>query len=149
MLAGMRAFLAPVLAGIVLPSSLIAAESLLTLAWMRVLLRVAPSRALRGVLGEEAGGRAADPRVIAAFHRAAARAPFGHTCIHRALALQRVLARRGTAATLRIGIGRKPNLFPGHAWLEIDGAVVGDDAELVSRYVPLAISESALEVSFR
>ena len=128
---------------------LIAVESLLTLAWVRILLRFAPSRALRGVLSGRGGDRPADRRLIAGFERAAARAPFGHHCMHRSLALQRLLARRGTRAQLRIGLGAKPALFPGHAWLEVNGEVVNDDATLVARYTPLVISQSALEASYR
>lgn len=125
-------------------------ESILILAWTRLLLRVAPARALRGALGSDSersvGG---DGRVVVqAFNRAARLAPFGHTCLHRALAVQRMLLRRGVTTNLRIGLGRKPNLFPGHAWLESDGALVNDDAETVARYVPLTISESALRMAF-
>jgi len=50
---------------------------------------------------------------------------------------------------LQIGLGHRPQLFPGHAWLEIDGAIVNDDPEIVSRYVPLTISETALLMSYR
>jgi hypothetical protein len=116
---------------------------------MRVLLRLTPSRVLRGVLTGGEGEATVDRRVIDVFNAAASRTPFRHTCIHRALALQRMLARRGAAATLRIGIGRRPNLFPGHAWLEIDGRPLYDDAEVIARYEPLTISESALQVAFR
>lgn len=130
-------------------SLILSVETFLTLAWMRVLLRVAPGRAFRGVLVGRGGGAVVDRRIVEGFNRTAARTPIGHTCIHRALALQRMLARRGIGVTLRIGLGRKPNLFPGHAWLERDGAVVNDDAELVARYEPLTLSQSALEVAFR
>jgi hypothetical protein len=133
----------------VIRTLLLAAESFLTLAWVRVLLRFSPRRVLRGVLEVATSGRALDPRIVHVFGRVSARTPLAHNCMHRSLALQRILARRGIAAKLCIGIGRKPNLFPGHAWLEVDGVVVNDDAEVVSRYVPLTISESALEVTYR
>jgi len=133
------------------PFVLLLLESLLTLVWMRLLLRFAPGRALRGSLdgaaSEIAGSDAGN--VVETFKRTARRTPFAHTCLHRSLALQRMLARRGVVTTLRVGIGRKPNLFPGHAWLERDGVVVNDDAEVVARYVPLTISESALEMAYR
>src|SRR4051812_46225955 len=127
---------------------LLAVESFLTLAWVRVLLRFAPRRVLRGVLAIAPKGRELDARIVNVFGRVAARTPVAHNCMHRSLALQRMLARRGVSAELRIGIGRKPNLFPGHAWLEVDGVVVNDDAEVVAPYVPLTISESALEVTY-
>ena len=128
---------------------LIAVESVATLAWVRVLLRFAPRRALRGVLDKTSDGRPADPRIVETFRRTAARVPFAHNCMHRSLALQRMLARRGTTARLRIGLGAKPNLFPGHAWLECGGAVINDDPEVVSRFTPLTISQSALEVTYQ
>lgn len=128
----------------------VAAESFLLLAWVRVALRVAPRRLLRGVLAPRRGGAAADAVAVARiFSRVAARHPLNHHCMHRSLALQRVLARRGIAAELRIGLGRKPNLFPGHAWLEIDGVVVNDDPQVVSRYAPLTITETALGMAYR
>jgi hypothetical protein len=86
---------------------------------------------------------------MAIFRSTVERVPFAHNCMHRSLALQRMLARRGTAAQLRIGIGAKPNLFPGHAWLECGGTVINDDPELVSRYAPLVISQSAIEVTYQ
>jgi len=128
---------------------LVAVESVVTLAWVRLLLRFAPRRVLRGVLEHRGEGRPADQDVMAIFRSTVERVPFAHNCMHRSLALQRMLARRGTAAQLRIGIGAKPNLFPGHAWLECGGAVINDDPELVSRYAPLVISQSALEVTYQ
>jgi hypothetical protein len=128
---------------------LLAVESFVTLAWVRLVLRLSPRLALRGVLDVPAHGRAVDPRLVHVFGRVTARTPLAHNCMHRALALQRMLSRRGVAVKLCIGIGHKPNLFPGHAWLEVDGVVINDDADVVSRYVPLMISQSALEVTYR
>lgn len=127
---------------------LLAVESFVTLAWVRVLLRFSPRRALRGVL-DAAGDARIDPKVVEVFRGVTARTPIAHNCMHRSLALQRMLVRRGVAVKLCVGIGRKPNLFPGHAWLEAGGVVVNDDAEVVARYEPLTISESALEVTYR
>lgn len=129
----------------------IAVETVLMLAWVRLALRLMPRRVLRGVLTPAAGaadrGQAAE--IGAVFQRVARRHPLAHTCMHRALALQRVLARRGIAATLRIGLGRRPQLLPGHAWLEVDGMIVNDDPEVVARYIPLTISETALGTAYR
>ncbi|HEV7237985.1 MAG TPA: lasso peptide biosynthesis B2 protein [Thermoanaerobaculia bacterium] len=128
----------------------VAAECFVLLAWVRVALRLAPQHLLRGVLAPRSGGAVADAAAVAGiFNRVAARHPLSHHCMHRSLALQRVLARRGIAADLRIGLGRKPNLFPGHAWLEIDGVVVNDDPQLVSRYSPLTITETALGMAYQ
>jgi len=129
----------------------VAVDCFVTLAWTRVALRFLPSRLLRDVLSRPAGNR---PRgdanaIIAIFNRVAARHPLGHNCLHRSLTLRRVLARHGFAAVLRVGIGQRPNLFPGHAWLEIDGEIVNDDPAMIARYSPLILSEAALERTYR
>ena len=126
-------------------------EAFLTLAWVRLALRVMPHRVLRNVLAPAANhpNRGEAASITAVFQRVARATPLAHTCMHRALALQRVLARRGIAATLRIGLGRKPQLLPGHAWLEVDGTIVNDDPEVVARYVPLTITETALRMAYR
>jgi hypothetical protein len=133
----------------VIRAVLLAFESFATLVWMRAVLRFAPERALRGVLEASGDGGPADAQLLAVFAFVAARTPVAHNCMHRSLALQRMLARRGTAARLCIGIGRRPNLFPGHAWLECGGTVINDDPELVARYAPLTITQSALEATYR
>jgi len=120
----------------------LAVECAVSLALARVGMRLAPRRLLREAMSES-GGAAVDPRVVAVFARVAARVPFGHNCVHRALALQRVLARRGMGARMRIGIGQKPQVFPGHAWLEANGAIINDHPEHVSRYTPLGKSLDA------
>ena len=130
----------------------VAAECLLTLVWMRILLRFRPRWVLRGVIAPRVDG--GDPTtdvaaIQAIFHRVCEASWFGHTCMHRSLALQRILARRGIAATLQIGLGRRPQLLPGHAWLEVGGVIVNDHPDNVARYVPLTISESALLMSYR
>jgi hypothetical protein len=59
------------------------------------------------------------------------------TCLVRALAAQALLARRGHASQLRLGVTRgSGRAFEAHAWLERDGRVlIGGPVE--ARYVPL------------
>jgi transglutaminase superfamily protein len=59
------------------------------------------------------------------------------TCLVRALAAQALLARRGHASQLRLGVaGGSGRAFEAHAWLERDGRVlIGGPVE--ARYVPL------------
>ena len=59
------------------------------------------------------------------------------TCLVRALAAQALLARRGHASQLRLGVaGGSGRTFEAHAWLERDGRVlIGGPVE--PRYVPL------------
>jgi hypothetical protein len=108
-------------------STLVAAESVLTLAWMRVALRVAPHRVLRAAVRERASVRAHDPQLVRLFGEVAASTAIGNSCMHRSLALQRLLARRGVHARLCLGIGEKPRL-------ELGGEVINDAPEMVARY---------------
>jgi len=119
---------------------LLAAEAFLTLVWTRLLLRIAPRRTLRLAIAQRDGGHTPDRRLLDTFARVAAWTPIGHTCMHRALALQRILARRGTHARLCLGIGEKPRMFPGHAWLEVAGHVINDAPEVIGRYRRMSFS---------
>jgi hypothetical protein len=47
-------------------------------------------------------------------------------CLERSLALHRVLARAGAGPTLVCGIAPGDERLVGHAWVEVDGAVVVD-----------------------
>ncbi|HWS72966.1 MAG TPA: lasso peptide biosynthesis B2 protein, partial [Thermoanaerobaculia bacterium] len=104
---------------------------------------------LARALDERGQSKACDvDRIVAAFASVSARHPLSTNCLHRSLALKRVLARRGAHARLRIGVRPRPELLPGHAWLELGGAVINDDAERVRGYVPLEVSESALRICY-
>ena len=125
-------------------------EAFLTLALVRVGIRFFPGLVFRGVSATAANADfATAERVGDVFGRVARHAMLAPNCLHRALALQRMLRRRGVAATLRIGIGRRPHFLPGHAWVDVDGRVVNDREEVVTRYEPLRISESALRIAYR
>jgi hypothetical protein len=59
------------------------------------------------------------------------------TCLVRALAARRLLARHGYASTLHLGVARAPHGLDAHAWLECQGAIpLG--APALDRYTPLA-----------
>ena len=129
----------------------VAAEAFVLLAAMRVGLRLFPRTLLRGVIlrgHDDAIFDARAAEVVSVFARVAGKHPLQLNCMHRALALQRMLARRGVTAALRVGLGRRPKLLPGHAWLEVGGTLVNDDAALVGRYVPFVVTESALQIAY-
>jgi hypothetical protein len=67
---------------------------------------------------------------------AAAHAPFALTCLHRSVALWRLLRRRGTHAELRLGAHRPDGTFEAHAWVECNGVPLDDQSSGVSSYRP-------------
>ena len=58
------------------------------------------------------------------------------TCLVRALAAQRLLARHGYPSTLHLGVARSPDGLDAHAWLECQGATLIGAAP-PGRYTPL------------
>lgn len=59
--------------------------------------------------------------------RAAAYGVFRPRCLVRSLAIQRMLRRRGiVSSALHIGVRLRDGAFEAHAWVELDGRVVGD-----------------------
>lgn len=113
------------------------------LAATRVGLWVLPFRWVRGAMGalgnpprsRDGGGPAVERIVwaVGAVDRLVPRT----TCLVRALAAQALLARRGHASQLRLGVaGGSGRAFEAHAWLERDGRIlIGGPVE--ARYVPL------------
>jgi Transglutaminase-like superfamily len=51
---------------------------------------------------------------------------FAATCLERSLVLWWLLARRGIASQLRIGVRKTGDKFEAHAWVEYDGAAIGE-----------------------
>jgi hypothetical protein len=73
----------------------------------------------------------------------ARRTPFASNCLHRSLTTWFLLRRRGIGSTLRFGV--RPDDPPAfHAWLEIEGQVVNDSANIAAVYLPFP---SAIEPS--
>lgn len=72
--------------------------------------------------------RARDVEQVAwAVSRASAYGLFRPRCLVRSLAIQRMLRRRGiTSSSLGIGVRVQQGSFEAHAWVELDGAIVGD-----------------------
>ena len=63
-------------------------------------------------------------------------------CLTQAFVAQYLLARRGVATTLRIGVAKDDAALEAHAWLEADGEVLVGGAASPERYAPLpAFSE--------
>jgi Transglutaminase-like superfamily len=56
-------------------------------------------------------------------------------CLEQSLALYLLLRRRGVPAELRLGV--VPSPFYAHAWVEVDGAPINEDAETVAKFLPM------------
>ncbi len=63
--------------------------------------------------------------------------PYRGNCLSTSLALQWLLRRRGVATSLRIGARFENGALRAHAWVEWDGVVVNDTADVAERYAPL------------
>ena len=63
---------------------------------------------------------------------------FRPTCLVRAIALENLLRRANvSAASVRVGVLRDRGELLAHAWIELNGRVVGDDPSHVRRFTPL------------
>src|SRR6266446_3252198 len=57
---------------------------------------------------------------------AARNSPIPSTCLERSLALWWLLACQGIATQFRIGVRKEGEKFAAHAWVERDGAAIGE-----------------------
>ena len=77
-------------------------------------------------------------RADIALRRADRLLPWSPTCLVRALALADLLARAGVPhALIRVGVRRDGDALDAHAWVELDGRVVGDDPDVARRFTPV------------
>lgn len=65
-------------------------------------------------------------------------------CLTRAIALARILGRRGVKTNVRLGVRQVDGRLDAHAWVELDGRPVNDDEAHVRRYAPLEASPAAV-----
>lgn len=61
------------------------------------------------------------------------------TCLRRALVVERLLARRGVPAELRIGVRKGEEGFRAHAWIECGGRPLFEPEAVEERYASLAL----------
>lgn len=69
--------------------------------------------------------------------RAARNHVYPMSCLRRSLVLQGLLARRGIAAELRIGVRRDGERLQAHAWVEVAGVPIEEPEEIAAAYPPL------------
>ena len=90
--------------------------------------------------------RAVDPhRIVRAIERATRVLPGRNVCIHRGIALQRMLRRRGHASQFAYGLSSSDDAFVAHVWIELAGAklIGGNEAEGFQRVAmfPLCVGD--------
>lgn len=77
-------------------------------------------------------------RLATAVDRVARFGVFRPTCLVRAVALERqIRGANAGPAVVRIGVRHASGGLLAHAWIELDGRVVGDELARVRRYTPL------------
>jgi Transglutaminase-like superfamily len=88
-----------------------------------------------------------ESRRTARMVNAAAREGIHHArCLEQSLTLWWLLARRGTASELRIGVRQSATGFEAHAWVEVRGTAVNDNDTVHQEYVPLGRDIGTLRV---
>ncbi|MGA7626113.1 MAG: lasso peptide biosynthesis B2 protein [Candidatus Acidiferrales bacterium] len=96
--------------------------------WQRALGFFTPSTKTTGPARAASDGESA--RVIARMEAAAARNIFVRAnCLEQSLVLWWLLRRRGIDAALRIGGRKESGQFEAHAWVELNGVVLGSNQE--------------------
>lgn len=90
------------------------------------------------------GGSSRDIEYIARFVAVAGRLT-GLQCLPRSLALKRMLARRGVATELRIGVRTEGGSLLAHAWVEWMGHALNDDEQSLQ---PFAVFDRPLGGAF-
>ncbi len=64
------------------------------------------------------------------------------TCLSRSLVLWHLLRKHGRPADLRIGVQVGEGGFNAHAWVEQEGTVVNDRADIAQEFTPIDFSSS-------
>lgn len=115
-------------------------EASLTLVIVRVMLRVAPARAIASSVRDAEGiaDIAAAEMIVRIVGVAASQQIASASCLPRAITAVRLMRRRKIAAALRIGGRIENGTLHGHAWVEVGGQAIADEG-----WPALAISAEA------
>jgi len=91
--------------------------------------------------GHLAGGVRDDARLerlALAVDRVARFGVFRPTCLVRAVALERQIRRANAGpAVVKVGVSQTAGKLMAHAWIELEGQVIGDEPARVRRFTPL------------
>lgn len=127
------------------PEMVEAAAAVAALVASRILLAVTSSKNALRLMGAFSNrpnrSSTTDPERIAHLARGVnQRSHLRFTCLPLSLAIWARLRRHGYAAELRIGApltAPRSEPFEAHAWVELDGRPVGEEADLLDRYTVL------------
>ncbi len=75
--------------------------------------------------------------LMIAINRARRNHLYPMTCLRGALALQKMLAERGVASDLRIGVRKEAGQLNAHAWLEYQGKMIGEAEKITEKFSTL------------
>jgi len=70
-------------------------------------------------------------------------------CLARSETLWWMLWRQGIASELRIGVRKNHGAFAAHAWIEWQGTVLNDDADVHERFAALERPANAMGADFK
>ena len=73
--------------------------------------------------------------------------PYGGTCLDRSVFLWFVMRLHGLDGFVRIGITLDGGAIDGHAWVEIDGRVINDEADVADSFA--VFDEDPVGIVFR
>lgn len=105
----------------------------------RPLGRLVSSEAPSSPLSRSEGAVGDATRLARSVNRAAAYGIFRPRCLVRAVALQRLLERRGIhGSRIRVGVRNAHGRFAAHAWVEYGSVVLGDHESHVSSFSRVA-----------
>ncbi len=76
--------------------------------------------------------------IEALFLSACYRQPLTSTCLHRSLALKRLLTQQGLETKMIIGVKKENGKLMAHAWVDFEGQAFADTDENIDQYKPLA-----------
>jgi hypothetical protein len=116
-------------------------------------LRMRPFLELQAFASRPASHPAPPPEqtenLIRSLRTAVDHARFNHlypmTCLRRALTLQKMLAHRGLATELKIGVRKEYRQFSAHAWLEYQGKPLGEPERITEQYAALEKASTSNE----
>ena len=105
-------------------------------------LRTRPFRRVLSLAGSQSvnkppNAQAATEQCLLAVERARHYHLYPMTCLRRSLALIKLLRQRGLRAELKIGVEKADGSLAAHAWVEVDGVVIGERGPIDTRYAKI------------